>query len=166
MKHKRPRSSATTPPLSVFGCCTQETLLPHLKVPTSGGLSTQIAPPRSPLSPRECTTSEAAPGPKPSTHGASSALRLHHRQLSALAHRKPTCLTSKYLPVGHLDSKCPLGFLSRLVSTPPEKPQLARNEAHPTLQQHKTCVFVGWRHTTAKPVVKRVDFISAPPPRS
>ena len=33
----RPRSSATAPPLSVLGRCAQETHLPYLKVPTSGG---------------------------------------------------------------------------------------------------------------------------------
>ena len=36
-KHTRPRSGATTPPSSVLGRCTQETYLPYLKVPTSGG---------------------------------------------------------------------------------------------------------------------------------
>jgi len=71
------------------------------------GLSTQNAPPRSPLSPRERTTSEAAPGPKRSTNGPAAALRHPHRQYLAAEHRKHTYLTSKYQPVGALDSKCP-----------------------------------------------------------
>ena len=71
------------------------------------GLSTQNAPPRSPLSPRERTTSEAAAPPNRSTHGPAATLRHPHRQYLAAAHRKHTCLTSKYQPAGALDSKCP-----------------------------------------------------------
>ena len=76
------------------------------------GLSTQNAPPRSPLSPRERTTSEAAPGPKRSTPGPAAALQLPHRQYLAAAHRKYTCLTSKYQLAGALDSKCPTSVSS------------------------------------------------------
>ena len=56
---------------------------------------------------RERTTSEAAPGPKRSTNGPAAALRHPHRQYLAAEHRKHTYLTSKYQPVGALDSKCP-----------------------------------------------------------
>jgi hypothetical protein len=81
------------------------------------GLSNQNAPPRSPLSPRERTTSEAAPGPKRNSHGPAAALHLPHRQYLAAAHRKPTCLTSKYQPVGALDSKCPSSVFSLAYSS-------------------------------------------------
>ena len=45
-------------------------------------------------------------------------------------------VTSKYKDAGDLTQKSPLlGFLSRLVSVPPEKPQRAQNEAHTAPQQ-------------------------------
>ena len=113
-KPQHPQIEAHTAPQQRYGFPIVSTWPLHigntLALPQSTnqrGLSTQIAPPRSPLSPRERTTSEAAPGPKRSTNGPAAALQLPHRQYLAAAHRKHTYLTSKYQPVGALDSKCP-----------------------------------------------------------
>jgi len=104
--HTAPQQRYNSPIVSSWPLHTGNTLtLPQST--NQWGLSTQNDLPRSPLSPRECTTSEAAPGPKRSTHGSAAALELPHWQYLAAENKKYTYLTSKYQPVGALDSKCP-----------------------------------------------------------
>jgi hypothetical protein len=104
--HTAPQQRYGSPIVSTWPLRTGNTLASPQST-NQRGLSTQNAPPRSPLSPRERTTSEAAAPSKRSTHGPAAALRLPHRQYLAAEHRKHTYLTSKYQPVGALDSKCP-----------------------------------------------------------
>jgi hypothetical protein len=109
--HTAPQQRYGSPIVSTWPLRTENTLA-STQSTNQWGLSTQNAPPRSSLSPRERITSEATAPSKRSTHGPAAALWLHHCQYLAAAHRKHTCLTSKYQPVGALDSKCPSSVFS------------------------------------------------------